>query len=156
DVAGDSGRFELRLADDPPPEVRMPLPTDEAQPHGPNQPAVFPVVASGEVPLHVLAEDRVLGLRSVWVSYRTAVGAEAYGPPRAILLHRPAPGAAPPTQLEFKRTIPVSRFRHARIDGRWWLPDGPSLQAGDRVLLEALADDFDDVTPGKEPGASKE
>jgi hypothetical protein len=50
-----------------------------------------------------------------------------------------------PTRLEFKRTLPLRLLTHA---------DGSALKEGDVVILQACADDFDDVTVDKQPGRS--
>src|SRR5262249_55740207 len=62
--------------------------------------------------------------------------------PAAPLLGGAAVVGPPPARLEYQRSVRVDRLKH---------PDGSDLKVGDRVLLQAFADDFDDVTPGKEP-----
>ena len=52
-----------------------------------------------------------------------------------------------PTRLEFRRTLAVASLRR---------PDGSTPREGDVFLLRATADDWDDVSPAKEPGRSTE
>src|SRR5262249_53461862 len=55
------------------------------------------------------------------------------------------PVAVRPQRLEFRQTLSLAGLRH---------PDGSLLREGDVVILQACADDFDDVTVYKEPGRS--
>src|SRR5262249_12629496 len=48
-------------------------------------------------------------------------------------------------RLDFNRTLSLRSLRHA---------NGEPLKDGDMVILQACADDFDDVSPSKEPGRS--
>jgi hypothetical protein len=144
--------FELRLVPDPVPVVRLERPAPSRD--------VLDVLPVAELPLEVAAEDAQYGLRSVFVEYRT--GREE-GVQR-IPLHDPATfrtgqvgpwggpavlGVSAPrwrlTHLEFSRTLRLASLRH---------PDGSPLKEGDVVVVQAEADDFDDVSVGKEPGRS--
>jgi hypothetical protein len=143
--------FELRVQPDPSPAVQLERPAPGKD--------LLTVLPDAELPLHVVAEDPVFALRSVYLEYR--VGRQ--GPPQALGLHDPAgarltAGAAAgsaaaggparrPTRLEFRRALPLKDLRR---------PDGGTLQEGDLLLLQACADDFDDVTVNKPPGRSHE
>jgi hypothetical protein len=162
-----SRTFELRLRPDPAPVVRIERPS-------PSRDMLGTVLPSAELPLQVAVEDLQFAIRTVWLEYRTVRGQESGvrgqesggtdEAPRQLLLydHRlglardaaawTGPGilAAPvprlrPQRLEFDRTLPLRAIRHR---------DGTPLKEGDVVVLQACADDFDDVSVGKEPGRS--
>ena len=147
-------RFELRLRNDPAPVVQLDRPSAARD--------ILNVLADAELPLHVLAEDPVFALRSVFVRYRTQRTEE----PRTLSLYNHtefarrslAPLTGPgvlarkewklrPTNLEFNQELSLRAIRHR---------NGFSLREGDVVILQAAADDFDDVTFNKQPGLSHE
>jgi hypothetical protein len=147
-----SRNYELRLRPDPAPVVRLDRPSPTRD--------VLTVLSTAELPLQLVTEDLQFALRSVWIEYRTQPN-EA---PRVRRLYHHRTGhhpqiarwagtgvlAAPvprlrPQRLEFDRVLAMQSLRHA---------DGRPLKEGDVVLLQACADDFDDVSPGKEPGRS--
>lgn len=146
--------YELRFKLDPPPTVRFERPAPSRDALG--------VMATAELPLHVLVEDLAFAVRSSWLEYRTGPGET----PRTIRLFDAGRGvaadlapfagvaalAAPAPRLrlphlEFVRKLPLRSLRRA---------DGGPLREGDTVTLQACADDFDDVSVGKEPGRSHE
>ena len=144
--------FELRLRPDPAPAVTLVRPA-------PGQ-DLLAVLPEAVLRLQVVAEDPVYAVRSVFLEYRVGRA----GPPRRLVLSGPgdavrttaawagpgvlAAGAVPrPTRLEFRRPLPVRSFTRS---------DGTLPREGDVVVLQACADDFDDVTPNKEPGRSSE
>ena len=149
-----SRTFELRLRSDPAPVVQLERPSAARD--------ILRVLPEAELPLHVLAEDSIFAVRSVFLSYRT-VRAD---PPRTILLYEQrtfarndvAPMTGPsvlaerdlkprPTNLEFQRTLSLKTIQHL---------NGWPLREGDVVILQAGADDFDDVAWNKPPGLSHE
>ena len=74
--------------------------------------------------------------------------------PQVLSLFAAAPVPAPalplrlrPTRVHHTGRLALAGFRHA---------DGKPLREGDIVILQAAADDFDDVSPFKEPGLSSE
>lgn len=149
-----SRTYELRLRLDTPPVVRLERPAPSRD--------VLAVLATAELPLHVVVEDSPFAIRSARLEYRTRPGEEprllplfdaTAGVARDLL---PFAGLAPlaaPTprlrlpRLEFIRRFSLRSLRHA---------DGTPLREGDTVTLQASADDFDTVSPGKGPGRSHE
>jgi len=148
-----SRTYELRLRLDPAPTVRLERPAPSLD--------VLNVLPTASLPVVVQFEDE-LAVRSAWLEYRTrpeelprrvpifdaSVGlAREWGPLLGL-----APIAAPVPRLrlprvEFTRRLAIASLKHA---------DGSSLAEGDTVTLTACADDFDDVSVGKEPGRSHE
>jgi hypothetical protein len=121
---------------------------------------VLTVLPTAELPLEVVAEDPQYGIRDAFVEVRTG----ANEPAQLLVLHdhredlaqlvSPLAGgaalAAPPTNLRptrmaFQSTLALAGLRHA---------DGEPLHEGDVVVVQACADDFDDVAVDKEPGRS--
>jgi hypothetical protein len=146
--------FALRLRPDPAPTVQLDRPSPSRD--------VLTVLAEAVLPVQVTAEDTIYAVRSVFVSYRT----RRTDPPRFLALydHQTAPrqvlapvtgaaflaGPTPalrPTHVACNRSLPVVSLKHS---------DGAPLQEGDVVILQAGADDFDDVTLNKQPGLSAE
>jgi hypothetical protein len=143
--------YDLRLHEDPQPTVQLERPSKTRD--------VLTVLPAAELPLQLSADDPLFGLRAVFLEYRT----QPDQPPQRLLLHDPetvvgeilAPLMGPavravalpvrPTHLEFRRTLTVASLRR---------PDGSSLREGDVVLLQACADDWDDLDPFREPGRS--
>lgn len=141
--------YELRLRLDPSPTVKLERPSPTRD--------VLTVLPTAELPLLLLVEDTQFAIRSAWLELR--VGEE---PPRTVSLFDAAKGldldllcgpgfrAGPkprmrPTRLEFERRLLLKHLKHT---------DSSPLKQGDVVLLQALADDWDDVSLGKEPGRS--
>jgi hypothetical protein len=154
DRTGLSGRrqFELRLKADPAPTVHLERPSPIRD--------LLIALPSAEIPLQVVAEDPIFALRSVFLRYRMKRDAA----PRSLVLYDerlalrtvepwtglPILATNPkfrPTRLELKRALSLRRLQH---------PDGSPLKDGDILILQACADDFDNVTVGKQPGASHE
>ena len=148
---GNNRLFDLRLRDDPAPTVALDRPSKTRD--------ILNVLPTAELPLELKAEDPLYGLRSVFLEYRPAADKpsqrlvlhDAAGAAEGVLAPLTGPAvlaAAPrlrPTSLEFRRTLPVASLRG---------PDGVSPHEGDVILLQAAADDWDDVTANKEPGRS--
>jgi hypothetical protein len=144
--------YELRLHPDPAPVVRLARPSPSRD--------QLNVLPTAYLPLELVVEDPEFAVRSVTLEYRTQP-AES---PRVLTLYHHAQGvsrdlaplaggavlAAPaprlrPQRLEFSRSLSLGTLRHA---------SGAALKEGDVVLLQACADDFDDVSGAKEPGRS--
>lgn len=147
-----SRTYELRLRLDPAPVVKLERPSPARD--------VLQVLPTAELPLLVRVEDTQFAVRSAWLEYRTQTAERwrvvplydyADGLRREALpwagvaaLGAPAPRLRP-KRLEFERRLAIRSLRHA---------DGSGIKEGDTVTLQAFADDFDDVSVGKEPGKS--
>lgn len=144
--------YELRLRLDPAPTVKLERPAPSRD--------VLKVLPTAELPLHVIFEDTQFAVRSAWLEYRTqpdesprvrmlydarrGLGREM-GPVAGLAgVGAPVPRLRLP-RLEFHNKLSIRSLRHA---------DGSGLKEGDVVTLQAFADDFDDVSAGKEPGKS--
>jgi len=146
--------FELRLHADPAPTVRLerPSPTKD----------ILSVLPAAKLNLQIVADDPQFALRTVFLRYRT----NREEAPRQLTLYDPAtaPGRllAPWSgvsvlgwsslrlripHLEVEQKLPIQNFRHL---------NGLPLKEGDVLILQACADDFDDVTVNKQPGCSHE
>ena len=102
----------------------------------------------------------MFAVRSVWLEYRLNSDPRTYQ--RRLYDHRAglAREAAPLAGLGVLRA-PVPRLRLQRLEFNQTLAlktirheNGSPLKEGDVVTLLACADDFDDVSGGKEPGRS--
>jgi hypothetical protein len=148
--------FGLRVFADPAPSVWLAhpsRPTDRLE-----------LLPDAVVPVSVLAEDSIYGIRSVRLEYRL----RGDGGPRARALHepgrselldrqflesgdqstaRPNSNVAKPTRLQMSRQLSLREIRHS---------DGSALKEGDVLVLQAVSDDFDNVTVDKQPGRSEE
>ncbi len=145
--------FELRLRQDPPPIVRLERPSAGRD--------VLSVLPNGKLLLNIVAEDPVFALRSVFLRYRTkeddaprdwvyydhATAAEKLFAPLFGAGVLAAPPRLRPTRLEIEMPLPIAQFKHR---------DGTPLRPGDVLILQACADDFDDVSVNKAPGSSPE
>lgn len=156
--------FELRLKTDPAPTVTLDRPSPKRD--------ILSMLPTADVKLHVIAEDATFAVRSVYLRYRirpSGQTAAAEGDPResrVFSLHDPevvrkhllplalGSGAGVwkalrprPIQLDIQQTLSLRRIRHL---------DGSALQQGDVVVLQACADDFDNMTLNKQPGISHE
>jgi hypothetical protein len=146
--------FELRLHPDPAPTVNLERPSVSRD--------ILSVLATAQLPLEVTTDDPQFAVRSVYLEYRT----KRDDVPRRVYLYDPKVGPAPllapwtglsvlaaptlparPQRLEFRQKLNVASLRHA---------DGSPLKEDDTILLRVCADDFDDVSPNKEPGRSQE
>lgn len=144
--------FELRLKLDPAPAVQLERPSPSKD--------ILSVLPDAVLPIHVLADDEMYGVKSVTLLYRT----NRAEPQRALVLydspkviHAVAMFAGPglvganlrlqPMHVEYRQNLSLRQITH---------PGGTSLRPGDMVLFQAAADDYDDVTPDKQPGRSHE
>lgn len=159
---GNTRLFELRLLPDPAPTVALERPSPARD--------TLSLLADAQVTLAVAAQDPQFAVRSAYLQIRCKRGNSDTGPVRLVPLYDHAsagraipqllslfaaqPFPAPTTPLRLRPTrihnagrLALAGIRHA---------DGSPLREGDIVILQALADDFDDVSPFKEPGASSE
>jgi len=142
--------LEIRLIPDPVPTVILRRPAVGKDPQ---------VLAPGaNVTLHINSDDKVYALRRTFLEYR--VGRDLTV--RTIPLHdvRDWTDVLPsvlggvgvlarvrPTATETKLSLPLSALTR----------DGTNpLREGDIVFVRGAADDWDDITPAKEPGRSGE
>jgi hypothetical protein len=150
---GNSRSYVLNITPDPAPTVTLERPSATRE--------SLSVLPGATLPLRAQAEDPVFGLRRVWLEYRL----QPDGPPRKVPLFRPGQRGASsggalfglalslssvpgkPQQLVIDRPLPLNLLRR---------PDGAPLREGDVVALKVCADDYDDVTPDKQPGCSTE
>lgn len=146
-------QYELRLKPDPAPSVRMDRPSTTRD-------MLAHVLATADLPLQVVVEDPQFAVRYVWLEYRIqneptrfrmlydhskGIAAEAVPLAGSAALMAPPVEKLRLQRLVFERTFPLRSIRHA---------NGAPLKEGDKIVLQALADDFDDVTVNKEPGRS--
>ena len=143
-------RVEIRLTTDPSPKVML------LRPLAGRDPAML--TPSAALTVRMTAGDKLYGVRRSFLQYR--VGRD--GPVREIPLAEvanvpvgplvaagggPAVAAVPPQgPVDVSRRIPVSRFLR---------DDGKPVRAGDRIVLSAASDDWDDVAVLKGPGVSR-
>ncbi len=146
--------YELRVRPDRSPEVTLERPSALKE--------RLEVLPAATLPLRAVAEDPDYALRSVWLEYRTRADdpfrrVPLIGPGLAAKdlvagpllwpgLHAAAVQLAPKVVL-VERPLEVARFQH---------PDGASLREHDVLTIRVCADDFDTVTPDKQPGRSTE
>ncbi len=146
--------YEMLLQLDPRPSVTLDRPSPQKE--------SLEVRPEATLPLEVLAEDSVFGLRAVWLEYRFDGEPRfrrwpLFDPERSVAQLVLAPLTWPGAnaglvrlreqRLAVSRPLPVFQFRHE---------DGRALSEGDVITLRACADDFDNVTPEKAPGRSNE
>jgi hypothetical protein len=153
-----SRQFELRIFPDPAPTVKLDRPSATRD--------NLMMLPGADFTLQASADDPQYAVRSVFLEYRT----EKAGRVRTLLLHnadpalaaaRPygaavagplplvAPAVAKVPQVAVSRRLSLRQFFH--LD-----PWGDPLKEGDVLILNVAADDFDDVTPHKQPGRSHE
>lgn len=142
--------LEMRLTPDPAPTVILLRPTIGKDPQV--------LTPTAKLTLHVAADDKLYAVRRTFLEYR--VGREATI--RTIPLHdvRDVAVGLPtiiggvgvlayvrPVSTETKVSLPLSVFTR----------DGTnSLRDGDILSIRGASDDWDDITPAKEPGRSAE
>jgi hypothetical protein len=139
--------FELRVSADPAPVVNLERPSGSRD--------SLALLPEGEFTLQVSAEDLMYAVRSVGLEYRCNKDES----PRVLPLYdgRTAggglaalvgvPAVVKQTHVQVARRLALKQFRH---------PDGSPLKDGDVLTLQAVADDFDDVSVDKAPGRSHE
>ncbi|OAI46427.1 hypothetical protein AYO44_11390, partial [Planctomycetaceae bacterium SCGC AG-212-F19] len=150
--------FDIRVFSDPPPLVTLERPSASHD--------SLAVVPGATITLRGVTEDPQFAVRSVWLSYRTsrddparsrslwdhAIAGTAL--PTLVPAVLPAPLVLPlppvrlrPVSVAVERRLPLASIKHE---------DGRALREGDVGILQVAADDFDDVTSGKQPGRSHE
>lgn len=142
--------IEIRLIPDPAPTVTL------LRPSPGRDPAVLTPVSS--IPVHIAATDKLYGVRNTFLEYR--VGRD--GQVRTLSLAdlrdhgRALPAGAGgmvlatrirPTVAEITLNIPLVRFLRN---------DDTPVRDGDLLIVRGTTDDWDDVTPAKQPGRSEE
>ncbi|HEX5273031.1 MAG TPA: hypothetical protein VFW33_21185, partial [Gemmataceae bacterium] len=133
-----SRMFELNVFPDPPPVVTLERPAPARD--------NLLVLPDATLDLQVLAEDQQFAVRHVWLEYRC----KKADPPRRMPLFRPGPDVQErPQRVPVIRKLVLKEFKH--LD-----PAEGGLKEGDVLTIQACADDYDDVSAGKEPGRSHE
>jgi hypothetical protein len=150
--------YDLRIDPDPAPSVNLERPSASLD--------SLLLLPTAEITVQVLAEDPQFALRSVFLEYRCAkddpprrlplfeharAGA-ALGQFSAALGSTPLPLPVQPLRLRLPRLQTVRRLSLTPLKH----PDGSALRAGDVVVLQACADDFDNISVDKRPGRSHE
>jgi hypothetical protein len=133
-----SRMFELNVFADPSPVVTLERPTPARD--------NLIVLPDATLDLQVLAEDQQFAVRQVWLEYRC----KKTDPPRRLPLFVPGPEMKErPQRVPVGRKLALKDFKH--LD-----PAEGGLKDGDVLTIQACADDYDDVSAGKEPGRSHE
>ncbi len=154
---GTTRMFDIRVTPDPAPTVTLERPSAGRE--------SLLVLPDAELTFAAKVADKQYAIRGVWLEYRTNHGPGGMFPwfdahragrvlPATAIFMRgglplpPVPALRlRPQELVFTSRMSVAQFHHA---------DGASLIAGDVVVLQVAADDFDDVTGFKPPGRSHE
>jgi hypothetical protein len=153
---GTTKMFDVRVQPDPAPTVALERPSA-----GRDSLLVLP---DGELTFEAKVTDKQYAIRSARLEYRTNRGGPARSFPwydaHVAGVALPAMGSMMrgvtplpskmrlrPQELTFSMRLSLTSIRHA---------DGTALAAGDIVILNVAADDFDDVTGFKQPGRSHE
>src|SRR5262249_8892590 len=133
-----SRMFEMNVFADPAPTVTLERPAPARD--------NLIVLPDATLELQVLAEDQQFAVRHVWLEYRC----KKADPPRRLKLFAPdAEVQERPQRVPVQRKLALKEFKH--LD-----PAEGGLKEGDVLTIQACADDFDDVSAGKEPGRSHE
>jgi hypothetical protein len=133
-----SRMFELNVFADPAPVVTLERPSPARD--------NLMVLADASLELQVVAEDQQFAVRHVWLEYRC----KKTDPPRRLPLFAPGPDVKErPPRVPVIRKLALKEFKH--LD-----PTEGGLKEGDLLTIQACADDYDDVSAGKEPGRSHE
>jgi len=142
--------LEIRLVPDPAPTVTLLRPTHTKDPE------VLTPAAS--ITLHVTSDDTLYGVRRTFLEYRVGRNDGILTIPlndvRNVAIGLPAViggvgtvAQARPTSADTKLILPLSAFSR---DG-----NNP-LRDGDILTIRGASDDWDDLSPAKEPGRSAE
>lgn len=142
---------EVRVWGDPTPTVHLERPSRSQD--------SLDVLPQAELTLRTIAEDPQYALRSVILTHRRKRGdGQALQVGQLPLYQHAALENALPQMLPgIHPRLPAHHLRPAQVtvERRWSLAP-LQLKEGDVLILQALADDFDDVTAGKAPGRSHE
>jgi hypothetical protein len=148
---GNTRLVELRTLPDPAPVVQLERPSRSQD--------SLDVLPDAEVTLQVVAEDARYGLRSLWLEHRRKPSETGPpGPVERLALHDHAAQRGVAALLPSAGRVPLSRpAPPQRLEvGRRWPLAPLRLKEGEILLLQACADDYDDVTVSKQPGRSHE
>ena len=140
--------LEIRLTADPSPAVALIRPAISR-----DSPYLTPAAS---LSIEVSAVDKLYGLKRTFIEYRVGAdeqlrtiavdGGSASG--LAAVVGSPlASRLSPLTRIEARRIIRVREFFHV---------DGSPVRDGDRIRIQAAADDWDDISVLKQPGRSAE
>lgn len=146
--------FDLRIFPDPPPTVSLQRPASSQS-----------VLAKAEVALAILAEDERFALKNVYLEYRRRdrEGNRIDETPRRLVLydHHTA-GVIVPQVLSAFAAAPVPMPAHVlkprpqRLElGKRWSLEG-LVKEGDIIVIQACAEDFNNVLAFPQPGRSHE
>jgi hypothetical protein len=146
--------YELRVLPDPPPTVSLERPSSNQS-----------VLADADITLQVQAEDETFAIRSVYLEYRRK---SREGQPldevpgRLPLFDHQAVGEALPQLLTALAPQPLPLFtpawrlrpKRVQVTRRWALAG--LAREGDILVIQACADDFNNVIAHPSPGRSVE
>jgi hypothetical protein len=150
---GNTRLLDVRVVNDPPPTVHIERPSRSQD--------SFDLLPDAEITLQVQAEDPTYAVRSIYLEHRGKASDGAVSPVRKLpIYHHQAAETVLPHLLPsagLHLLLPPLHLRPPLLDvqERWSLK-GLLLQEGDVLILQACADDFDDVTVAKQPGRSEE
>jgi DNA repair exonuclease SbcCD ATPase subunit len=140
---GNTRLFDVRVRPDPAPAVNLERPS-RSHDNG-------DLLRDAEVEVRIAAEDREFGLRTVYLEVRCGKNEPSqrlvFHDHQAVMASGRALPAGGAVQVRAARRLPLASLRHA---------DGRPLAEGDVIVLQAYADDFDDVSLNKQPGHSHE
>jgi hypothetical protein len=148
--------IDLRVIGDPSPVVELHRPSRRQD--------TLEALPDGELNVQVKAEDPIFAIRSAYLEYRLSRNATTSDAPagRLLLYDHETLGTTLPELLRAMSmsTAPALgpwRLRPQRLEisRRWSLKDVGSKE-GHTLILQACADDFDDVAAGKKPGRSEQ
>lgn len=142
--------LDVRVLADPPPGATVERPSASRD--------SLAVLPNATVTLLAKVDDPVFAVRSAHLHYRAGKDEPVQRLPLydyqvigAAIPHLLAPGMPAlrlrPTVVQPERRLELATLHHA---------DGKPLVDGDTVILQVVADDFDDVTAPKPPGRSQE
>jgi hypothetical protein len=149
---------ELHVVADPAPAVHLERPSRSKD--------SLELLPDAELTLQVRAEDPLFAVRSVWLEHSVKRSTKSNDGPAAdrLLLYEHAALELAGAQLFLAHSrIPLPlplqpwRLRPQRLEvARRWPIAELRLHEGDVLVLQACADDFDDVAVRKKPGRSEE
>jgi hypothetical protein len=155
---GNTRLLELHTLADPAPQVHLQRPSRSRD--------SLDILPDADMTLQIQAEDARYAIRSVYLEYRRKRerNGEGQGTLGRLPLYDHAAWEQALPQLLAALTpsalvppLPCLHLRPPRLEiGRRWSLRELNLQEGDILVLQACANDFDDVTVRKKPGRSQE